>query len=436
MIPNAPLSRSPGHEPASPEGDALPGEVVYLLDHDEQWAAHLAAQLGHFGYEVRVFQGPGEAIEGASGYPPSLLIAGIGVAQQGFAALEAVAHFARRGVPSVVLSAGSDFDAHLKTVNAGATAYFVKPVPCHDLLDAIEYLTETPAPAPYRVLIVEDSPSQAQHYSRMLSEAGIVPRVLERPGEILDEIETLDPDLILIDASLERHGAYRLAQMIRHIPVHLAIPKVFLSAQEQLDPQIAAMAPGADERLTQPVGPGQLVPLVTAKAERYRSIRSARDRDALTGFPDHCRLRKQIDVEAAMATRRRLPLCFAMVDIDNFAELNARYGQPAGHKLIKGLGRLLARWLRQRGVIGRYGGDEFGVIFPGSGPEAAQRMLEEARSHFAQVSFSERNTRLSATFSAGICALAPGMKGADLIAKAEQALQRAKRGGRDRVVLG
>lgn len=429
MTPTASSPIARGIAPADREDRAR--NVIYLLGDTEQ----IGGQLGHFGYRVTTFRGAKQTVEAAADQLPSLLIASVDAATGVDGPLEAVAHFAQRGVPTVVLSASSDFETHLKAVNAGANAYFVRPVPCHELLDAVEYLTDTSPPTPYRVLIVEDVPARSRRYARMLATAHMESAPAGGPGDILDQIEAFDPDLLLVDAGLELRSAQQLTQLLRRLPAHLAIPVLFLSGEGGLDPQIAAMAPGAEDLPAYRIEPGPLAAAATAKAERYRSLRAARDRDPMTGLPDHCRLRKHLDMEVARASRNRRPLCVAVIDLDNFTEVNACHGQGGGDKMLKGLGRLLSRWLREDDLVGRYGADEFAVILPDTRPEAAQQLLEEARGHFAQVVFDERGRRYSGNFSAGLAIHALGMKGADLLARSERALHRAKR-GRERIVLG
>jgi len=106
-----------------------------------------------------------------------------------------------------------------------------------------------------------------------------------------------------------------------------------------------------------------------------------------------------------------------------------------GDDVLKTLARFLRQHLRQADVVGRYGGEEFAVVLTDTDAPAAARVIDKLREDFAAVKHAAPDGQFCATFSAGIAALWPSARPADLMIAADNALYQAKRAGRNRVVV-
>jgi diguanylate cyclase (GGDEF)-like protein len=132
------------------------------------------------------------------------------------------------------------------------------------------------------------------------------------------------------------------------------------------------------------------------------------------------------------------PFSLAMVDIDSFLQVNERYGHVAGDNVIKAIADALAAGLPEQALLFRYGGDEYAIIFPRLEREQAFLTLEKARSEVEQLSVPAREgeTVSGLTISGGVASYPiDGRIEAELLRKADQALYRAKYGGRNRIRL-
>jgi diguanylate cyclase (GGDEF)-like protein len=226
-----------------------------------------------------------------------------------------------------------------------------------------------------------------------------------------------------------------LAAVIRQQEDHVGIPIVFLSAETNRDMQLAAIQLGADDFMVKPVRPDYLISAVLSRIQRSRSLRSLMIRDSLTGLFNHTATKERLETEIVRANRDRQQLSFALIDIDHFKQVNDTYGHPTGDWVLKSLARLLLQRLRRSDIIGRYGGEEFAVVLPGTPGADAARVLDEIRaglSHMPQ-RFGERE--FTVTFSCGIACFPAEREAARLTVAADQALYAAKNGGRNRVVL-
>ena len=160
------------------------------------------------------------------------------------------------------------------------------------------------------------------------------------------------------------------------------------------------------------------------------------NRDSLTGLQNHINIKISLEREIAQAERRSAPLSFVMIDIDDFKLVNDTYGHPVGDQVIKSLARLLSQRVRKGDIAGRYGGEEFALILPDTVPEEAFRLVESLREQFEKIKYSTEKGEFSSTFSAGIASCPPYEIMEGLITDADAALYKAKRTGRNKVVMG
>lgn len=124
-----------------------------------------------------------------------------------------------------------------------------------------------------------------------------------------------------------------------------------------------------------------------------------------------------------------------MIDIDQFKPINDRYGHPAGDEVIRAVAAILRDTTRRHDVIGRYGGEEYGVVLPGTGAEGAQTIAERSRARIAAAVLVPKED-LRTTVSIGIAVHDPGdTDHSAWIARADKALYRAKAQGRNCVAL-
>ncbi|MDZ7828927.1 MAG: diguanylate cyclase [Halofilum sp. (in: g-proteobacteria)] len=134
--------------------------------------------------------------------------------------------------------------------------------------------------------------------------------------------------------------------------------------------------------------------------------------------------------EFSRARRQGLRCSLVLVDIDRFKEFNDTQGHVAGDEVIRRVGQILRRCMRREDPIGRYGGEEFGVVLTGAGAEQAQAKAE----HIRETVNRESGDHGRITVSAGVAELTPDLEEfTDWIECADEALYRAKRLGRDRV---
>jgi len=162
--------------------------------------------------------------------------------------------------------------------------------------------------------------------------------------------------------------------------------------------------------------------------------------DPLTAVPNRRRFDELLEVEWKRSIRTRLPLAIVMIDVDNFKLFNDDLGHPAGDECLRRIASTLADALPRAGdTVTRYGGEEFAAILPATDLDGGRRVAESFRRavQAAAIPHPAIGAGGRITVSCGVAAAVPGLRDSagDLVAEADRALYRAKREGKDRVVV-
>ena len=172
--------------------------------------------------------------------------------------------------------------------------------------------------------------------------------------------------------------------------------------------------------------------------EQNVELRRLASRDAMTGCFNRRAFFEFAEEMFSAARRDRTHLCCIMADIDHFKQFNDRYGHAVGDQVIQVVARSLSAGLRQVDVLGRYGGEEFCIVLPGATPQDAVVIAERIRADIeASANKAIRGTEVvPITSSFGVASMSLAASDIEgLIDQADQALYRAKQGGRNRVTL-
>lgn len=157
-------------------------------------------------------------------------------------------------------------------------------------------------------------------------------------------------------------------------------------------------------------------------------------RDGLTQWFNRAHAMSTLQIELKRSARNGAPLSILMFDIDHFKTLNDRYGHQHGDAVLMAVTRQAGQMLRMTDVKCRYGGDEFLVILPETPASGAEQVAEQLRRAVASLPVVAGSEMLGVTTSIGVATAAPGeLDPKEIVDRADQALYRAKREGRNRV---
>ncbi len=156
--------------------------------------------------------------------------------------------------------------------------------------------------------------------------------------------------------------------------------------------------------------------------------------DQLTGSLNRRGLDDVLERELARSERRSSPLCVAMLDLDDFKRLNDTHGHTVGDEALVHLVRVIKDTLRTMDVIARFGGEEFLIVLPDTTMDDAMQTVTRLQRELTKRIFMHNNERLLITFSAGVALRTSNEDQTSMIKRADEALYKAKRAGKNRVV--
>lgn len=158
--------------------------------------------------------------------------------------------------------------------------------------------------------------------------------------------------------------------------------------------------------------------------------------DELTGLPNRRAFLRRIEDEVARVQRYGFPLSFALIDLDHFKQVNDKYGHAGGDEVLQMYSKNILSIFRHHDLVARYGGEEFAVLLPNTDAEGAVRALTKVSDRARETRWQSNGDMIPVpTFSSGISLYKPGETASAFIERADKALYRAKRLGRNRVEL-
>ena len=158
--------------------------------------------------------------------------------------------------------------------------------------------------------------------------------------------------------------------------------------------------------------------------------------DELTGLPNRRAFMRRLEDEVARVQRYGFPMSFVLIDLDHFKEINDKYGHAAGDEVLRVYSKNILSIFRHHDMVARYGGEEFSVLLPNTDADGAVRALNKVRRRANETRWQTNGTVANVpTFSAGVSLYKPGESATAFIERADKALYRAKRLGRNRIEL-
>jgi len=242
------------------------------------------------------------------------------------------------------------------------------------------------------------------------------------------------PEVILLDPMLPDRSGYELYASLQRDPITLAIPVLFLpGSPPNAAGQRATGTAVADLDIVTRLG---LALRTKAVNDELRladvSLRSAVLTDSLTGLANRRAVEERLRALTGLAKLGMGPLSLVLTDLDGFAEVNDHSGYAAGDRLLQAFAGLLHESCRGGDTIGRFEGEAFLMLLPGTRLDAAWNVAERVRRRTVAVGIvlGPDAPRLTASF--GVVEHRPADAWRDLLTRAETALVRAKRAGRNR----
>ena len=296
-----------------------------------------------------------------------------------------------------------------------------------------------------RILIADDDP-----VSRRLLEATLVRlghevvAVSDGTAAIEELLAPAGPRFAILDWMMPGTDGLGVCSEIR-TRARDYVYVIVLTARDRHEDMVAALDGGVDDFLTKPLDQVELrarlrsgqrvLDLQERLLRTQEALRHQASHDPLTGLGNRRMILEELTSELARAGREHRAVSIAIGDLDHFKQINDTLGHAAGDLVLQTAAACLQSVLRSFEAVGRIGGEEFLLLFPGCEQSEAMQIAERARTAVAAARIEGPSGPISATMSLGVACRRPGdpIEPVALIERADLALYRAKAAGRNRV---
>jgi diguanylate cyclase (GGDEF)-like protein len=291
-----------------------------------------------------------------------------------------------------------------------------------------------------KVLVIDDDPFSAGLIDSCLRSAGFMSVTCSDPERALEVINGELPDLIILDVVMPKVDGFDLCRRVRSHPALQFTPVIFVTRKGDVEQRVRGLEVGGNDYIAKPFEPQELIARVRSHLIRLAALREVAIRDGLTRCYNHKYFKVRLAQEIARAKRYQSALTIGMLDVDHFKTVNDSYGHIAGDAVLAHLSGIVVASVRSTDVVGRYGGEEFGLLLVQAGAEEAAIITNRLRERVAGQRFplpelpsGPAALDIPVTVSIGVAQLIDDDDLESLLHRADQALYEAKAAGRNQV---
>lgn len=290
------------------------------------------------------------------------------------------------------------------------------------------------------ILIVDDTVKNLQVLGSILREENYKIAVANNGNQAILIANEILPDLILLDVMMPELDGFETCKKLKSLPETKDIPVIFLTAKVETEDIIEGFKAGAVDYITKPFNSYELKARVKTHVElkiskdlllqKNEILKKLSITDGLTGLFNHRYITDALSRLIEENNRYKEPLSISMLDIDNFKKSNDEYGHLFGDEVLVRTANSIESCLRKTDLVGRYGGEEFLVLFAHTNLKGAVESVERIIKSVENLKWENKN--IIVTISAGVCEKKDENTSA-LLKKADDLLYTAKQKGKNRV---
>lgn len=295
-----------------------------------------------------------------------------------------------------------------------------------------------------KVLVVDDDVELLTFVSATLLSQGFLVKQAQSGNEAIELLQTWTPDLVILDVNMPGLNGLETLKKIKSTDFFTAI--IFLTADSKTEQVIIGLDAGADDYMTKPFSPNELLARVRAQLRikdltdqlqiANEKLQALVEIDDLTGLFNMRNIYMKLDYEIKRAQRYQRHIAVVMMDMDHFKTVNDQNDHLFGSFVLKEVGGIIRHSIRDTDIGARYGGDEFIIILTETDNEGVKIFCERLRQKIANYEFDNGESKMKLTSSIGYAIAKPVNQTLDtqeIVKAADKALYDAKSEGRNRV---
>jgi two-component system, cell cycle response regulator len=291
-----------------------------------------------------------------------------------------------------------------------------------------------------KILVVDDSKFNIRLMTDILQAEGYTVYSCEDGRSILEVVYFVKPAAILLDVVMPEIDGFEVCKLLKNDIQTENIPVIMVTSNTNSSDVKKALELGAFDYIKKPINGIEVIARIQS-AIRYNEyqekLKEMALRDGLTGLYNHTFLIELFQKELGKKEKSSTSISFAMIDIDFFKKVNDTYGHLYGDRVLKEVASILRSTFPKHNIIGRYGGEEFGIVFLGLSKEELISTCENIRKNVESTEFKIDSETIRITVSIGACYKdnRENISSGEIIKIADESLYKAKNSGRNKVIF-
>ena len=379
--------------------------LLLIIDPDRQLAEQLMNEAVSWGFRSAISTTLAAAELKIEQDAPTVVLLDPDITYPTTDSLKLLANFTHQtpAVPVLIFTSHDRLTDRLEVAQLGGHSFLSKPLPLTQVLKAVAQAAQQAEAAKQRVMVVDEDPQILATLKGLLEPWGLSVTTLDDPQQFWETLEFCSPDLLILEMNMPILSGTDLCQIVRNDSRWGSLPIIFLTTNPNIETIDRVYSVGADDFVSKPIAGSELVSRVINRLERIELLRNAAEIDRLTKLSNRHKSTQDLDKYLQLAARQNLPLCLAVLDLDNLKAINERHGYSTGDMVMRQWGQLLRQTFRQNTVIARWEGDEFVVaLFDTTKAEGIQRLTQLLATLQRRQFVTPDRTQFRIVFSAGI----------------------------------
>jgi diguanylate cyclase (GGDEF)-like protein len=379
--------------------------LLLIIDPDRQLAEQLMNEAVNWGFRSAISTTIAAAEVKIAQDAPTVVLLDPDITHPTTDSLKLLAKLTHQtpAVPVLVFTSHDRLTDRLEVAQLGGHSFLSKPLPLAQVLKAVAQAAQQAEAAKQRVMVVDRDPQILATLKGLLEPWGLSVTTLNDPQQFWETLESCSPDLLILEMNMPILSGVDLCQIVRNDSRWGSLPIIFLTTHPNIETIDRVYAVGADDFVSKPIAGSELVSRVINRLERIELLRNAAEIDRLTKLSNRHKSTQDLNKYLQLAARQNLPLCLAVLDLDNLKAINERHGYSTGDMVMRQWGQLLRQTFRQNTVIAQWEGDEFVVaLFDTTKAEGIQRLTQLLATLQRRQFVTPDRTQFRIAFSAGI----------------------------------
>jgi diguanylate cyclase (GGDEF)-like protein len=349
----------------TPQADDRP--QLLIVDQDQHLAQSIVQEAEQWGLRGKIVAGLSAARASIEQELPVAVLLDLTVASAPSEGLNFLAELRQRipNLPILVMTTQDNLHDRLEVARLGGHAFLQKPIPLMQVLETVNQVLHEGDKPSAKVMVVDDDPQLLAALRSLLEPWGLRVTTLATPQKFWETLESAAPDLLILDIKMPDISGFELCQIVRNDTHWSELPIIFLTAHTDAETVNQVFTLGADDFVSKPIVGPELITRIINRLDRIRTLHRLAGIDPLTGVSNRHRATQELDKLLCLAKRHQQPLCFAILNFEQFNQTGDRAKQAARDATLQQIGQLLlklfhredivARWSDQKFIIGVYG---------------------------------------------------------------------------------